>query len=473
MTEQQVKKDSKTKTNKDNIIYETKVFDIDQNVLWEQTKKNLFVTLKDGEPVYEEQIELNGYIYKPMFLKKTFGDININLPLEPVEYGTTANLLEDITTHLGKYTITSKWFLDISGRYVMITWVTEKLNTISYLKAFGDYNSGKTRWLKTTGDLCYKRMTFGAGTTPANIYRMLEKIHDATIAFDEFSGEQNTDVDSFIAQVLNAGFQRGNPVPRCDEGQPHFYDTFGPKLVSTRVKSFNDIALNSRFIDEEFRENPNSVIELPQYYEKEVEELKGKLLLFKLRNWTKIDRTIINTMDLKVSTRVKQVISPYIAVFADDSKAQELIKKYALEHSNRVISHASETTAGGIVKALWFFKKTKPLRTVTRKNGETLTVINVTMDDVKKVMEEMGLIDYNVTAQQLGYIRSNYLNIQTFSTTIDMIPKQVIVWDDEKMEALKKRYLPEDDEKDLDKPEPKPFSQPEEFDINLDAEKIK
>ena len=184
-------------------INRSRVIDKNNGLLWEQVQKGEFVTLLDGEIIYKKQIKDKKFIVKPIDFKQDFGDIGINLPISPIEYGTPEELYNKIRTHIGKYVITSKWFLDISGRYILITWVTEKLNTMSYLKAFGDWGSGKSRWLDVIGDLCYKRITFGASPNPAPIYRMLQFVNDATIAFDEFAEKKGTDMHNELVQILN------------------------------------------------------------------------------------------------------------------------------------------------------------------------------------------------------------------------------------------------------------------------------
>jgi hypothetical protein len=432
------------------IIFKSRVIEKKKGLVWEQVRNGRFVTLIDGEITYKNQIESEKYIIIPLDFKKEFGDIDINLPIKPIEYGTTEDLYQEIRTHLDKYVITSKWFLDISGRYIMITWVTENLKTISYLKGFGDWGSGKSRWEDIVGDLCYKKITFGAATNPAPIYRMLYYVHDATIAFDELAEKKGTDLHNDLVQILNSGIQRNKPVPRCsgNDNKPFFYSTFGPKLVSTRIKTFDDIALDSRFIDEEFRESSKIPIELPYEYEEELNDLQGKLLMYKLINWNIIDRTVINNIKIEnTSPRVKQIFSPYFAVFKDNTDFITYIINIAKQHNMKKINQASESPEGSIVKALWHIKQTggkEIVKTVTHQ-GKNYNVLNTSMNELWKKMKEMDLISDKITAQQLGYTRSNQLHIDVIQTSVNGKSKQVISWDDEKMESLKKRYIPENE----------------------------
>ena len=81
--------------------------------------------------------------------------------------------------------------------------------------------------------------------------------------------------------------------------------------------------------------------------------------------------------------------------------------------------------------------------------GEECDAINVNMKQILDKMKELELIDNSFTPQQLGYIRSNQLHIKVIQTTVDGNPKQIILWDDDKMEALKNRYIPEDEWENL------------------------
>ena len=55
----------------------------------------------------------------------------------------------------------------------MLSWCYDVLNTVPYLRALGDYGTGKSRFEDIIGGLCYKPMFTNGAITPAVIYRVL------------------------------------------------------------------------------------------------------------------------------------------------------------------------------------------------------------------------------------------------------------------------------------------------------------
>jgi hypothetical protein len=176
------------------------------------------------------------------------------IPTDAVEYKDEVTLEKEINDFIGKWLDVSDEYREKSTWYVMLTWVTDNLNTVPYLRPLGDYGTGKTRFEDTVGGLCYKPMFFGGAANIAPMYRMMN-IWKGTLVLDEFNIDRS-DAKSDIIQILNNGYQRGKPVFRCnpnDASKVDAFDPFGPKIMVTRQR-FSDKALESRCLTEIMKE---------------------------------------------------------------------------------------------------------------------------------------------------------------------------------------------------------------------------
>ena len=65
------------------------------------------------------------------------------LPMEVAEFGSLDNLEEEIQAFIHKYVQLSS-FGDDFYKYVLLSWVYDRFETIPYLRFLGDYGSGKS-----------------------------------------------------------------------------------------------------------------------------------------------------------------------------------------------------------------------------------------------------------------------------------------------------------------------------------------
>jgi hypothetical protein len=435
-------------------IYRTRV--MNEGILYEQIQPGIFVGLKDGEIDEHRAFEDEHYIIEPMDIDKELGDMPIKFPLKPQEYDTKTSLFKEIREHIAKYVTVSEDFLDICALYIMITWVTKNLNTVPYLKVFGQVDSGKSRWLDVIGDLCWKRVTSGGATNPAPIFRTLDIVNDATFSLDEAS-MKGSDMYSAIAQILNTGWQRNHPVIRCvgRDYKPHAFPSFGPKLIATRNQFFGDEAVDRRCIAEKIRNDSNLPTELPPEYDNESSKLRNKLLMFELKNWDKLERTKIDSMNLKgISSGSRQVFSAFAAVFHDEPKILEKIREYTKKFDLNQTKKMGHSLHGQIVYAICELNR-GGLKEIER-NDETL--INITAGDIGDAMKKMGMIG-NYDVQRIGNILSNTLHLTRKCRSIDGSTRKIIIKNEEDLNELKNRYLTEKDREKFSKKreEPKPL----------------
>jgi hypothetical protein len=105
----------------------------------------------------------------------------IMFPSSAMDYGSEEELLEAIRTFIHKYLDVSENFEHIASYYVLFSWMFDKFNEVPYLRALGDFGTGKSRFLLTIGSLCYKPIFTGGATTTAPIFRIINEIKGTLI----------------------------------------------------------------------------------------------------------------------------------------------------------------------------------------------------------------------------------------------------------------------------------------------------
>ena len=332
---------------------------------------------KDGKPYFLGSDGVTFSPRLPTFRRDTieYKPINddllekgaVRLPSEPTEYGTFSDLLKEIYLHIRAYLDISDLHRKYATWYIVLTWVTDHLNTIPYLRARADYGSGKTRYLDVIGGLCYKPLSFGGAVRSAPIFRSIDK-WKGTALFDEFNLEKSDESEEVI-QILNNGYQKGKPILRCagENNEVTAFDAFGPKIIATK-KQFQDLALESRCITEILSETGRDdiPIELPPVFFEEQKILRNKLLMYRFRNWKIVGaRPII--IDLgRVQPRIKQSMLPFAALFYDDPIEIEKFKLEVKERNDEIVRDNMMSLEGFIVRAYLIQAPLYPFLTVER-----------------------------------------------------------------------------------------------------------
>lgn len=277
------------------------------------THKLDFVTLENGEAKLCGWVQIGDRVIMPP--KGSIGDA-IKLPEKPVEYGDTITLEDEIRAFIHKWSDVSPDYEKIAANYVMLTWVYERFNTVPYLRAMGNFGSGKSRFLNTVGGLCYRSINI-SGATSASLYR-LQNTWKGTMVWDE-ADLKDTSTSSDLVKVLNLWFEKGHNIPRCDQNDYNTveaFDPFGPKILGTR-NSFTDNAFESRCFTEIMQ--PTKRSDIPQdlnddFYRKQA-ELRNKLLMFRLRCLSQFDSDAPNKMNLgDIDPRLRQIASPLAVI---------------------------------------------------------------------------------------------------------------------------------------------------------------
>ncbi len=282
------------------------------------------------------------------------------LPSMPEEYGSTAQLLDEIRSFIHRYVDVSPLYERIASSYVLFSWVYDAFNELPYLRIQGEPGSGKTRFLLTVGSLCYKPIFASGASTISPLFRILDAFR-GTLIIDE-SDFRQSDERSEMVKILNNGNVRGFPVlrsevsPQTKEFNPRAYAVFGPKIVATRGL-FEDRALESRFLTEPMGERElrrDIPINLPQAQQREALSLRNKLLLFRFRNLAHctVDPSLV---DRAIEPRLSQIFVPLLSTVDDPAIRQELQGLAREYHDLMVGARGLEAEAQilEVVRELW------------------------------------------------------------------------------------------------------------------------
>jgi hypothetical protein len=308
----------------------------------------------------------NGAIRTEDFISTPQGDIHpldgqsdiisknvVLLPSAATEYVTVEELLEEVQAFIHKRVDISASFERIAAQYVFLTWIYDRLNELPYLRARGDYGSGKSRFLRVVGSICYRPIFTAGATTTSPIFRILDQVH-GTLILDE-ADLVHSDSRSDIVKILNTGYQKGTAVLRS-EGKGIFevrsYDVYGPKIVATR-QNFDDQALESRFLIEDMgRSKLRSYIpiRLDDAFSDEAKKLRNKLLMWRFRNY--YTPLVFDEKPIEgLHPRLQQIIIPLLAVMPNP-EIQETLIAHARRYNEELIADRALSWESEVVLAI-------------------------------------------------------------------------------------------------------------------------
>ena len=366
----------------------------------------------------------------------------VKLPSGVTEYGDTISLLREIEAHIHRYLDISAAFLKFAAYYILLSWVYDRFSTLPYLRSLGDTGTGKSRFLNVCGELCYKPTLASGCITPAPIYRMLKR-WNGTIILDE-ADLKNSDEYNEVITILNCGFERGRPVIRAMKDNPdklQFLPTFGPKVFATR-RRFKDAALEARCLTEIMQETTRDDIPatLNSTFYKEQEALRNKLLLFRLRNYSQINAEEAVALDLHgIEPRLKQISACFISLFAGRPDVLSDYSVFIGNHQRELIEQRAATTTGQVVEKLFsLIESVANVTNVTDVTGEKL--IPISSQEVAEMV--------NMTPQAVGQILKT-LGLRMKVARVEGKSKRCIIFNQVKLDVLKKRYIPSEDDDDV------------------------
>lgn len=240
------------------------------------------------------------------------------LPAAVEPYNSIADLISGIQTYLHRYVDLSAQFEKVASYYVLLSWVYDAFNELPYLRLRGDFGSGKSRALIVLGSLCYKAFFASGASTVSPIFHTLDTFR-GTLIFDE-ADFRFSDEKSELVKIFNNGNAKGFPVLRTAitlkrEFDPRAFVVYGPKIVAMR-RSFEDRALESRFLTEEMGQRPLRAgipINLPDTQKDEALALRNQLLSYRFHMMGKV-RVDESLADPSLSPRLNQILIPLLSI---------------------------------------------------------------------------------------------------------------------------------------------------------------
>jgi hypothetical protein len=205
------------------------------------------------------------------------------------------------------------------------------------------------------GSLCYRPFFASGASTVSPLFHTLDRF-GGTLILDE-ADFRFSDATSEIVKILNNGNVKGLPVLRTMQNQdkefnPRAFRVFGPKVIAMRG-SYNDPALESRFLTEEMGMRPlrrDIPIAQPPSLRDEALALRNRLLHFRFVHLfdTKPD---LNALLVGVDPRMNQIALPLLSLVDDQTLRSEiaaLLRQERAEHINR----RRETTEARVLALL-------------------------------------------------------------------------------------------------------------------------
>ena len=319
---------------------------------------------------------------------------------------------------------------DVLTAWEFANWIPELWDTVPYVFFYGPMASGKTRALSTLQYLAY-RANFSICCSPAALFRTIEK-YNITPFLDE-AEVYNSETALEIIACLNAGNKRESGyIQRVNNetGDINIYRVFGFKVIAGTAKIKN--TLESRSIVVRMAKNTRDV---NRFIDKtQAQTLRDQLLQW--RFWALQNLVIPRTEESLLQSlpqefkdmhndRVLEIFLPLYFV-ADDTVKPTIIEYAQIVYEDHKDEESTSDEAE-IVAALW--NNRDQVQNGILKLKDLFNAVNAERNPAEqyKYTKQVGKI-----VDKLGFRKKPYgKNRQTG-----------IIWNPEKLEHLKTRYLP-------------------------------
>lgn len=370
------------------------------------SKTTQFAVFEVDEISFSEDIEVNGEVFNPLDAKNDIVSKGVVLlPSTATDFVSEPDLLLAIQSFIHKYLDISPMFERIASYYVLFSWLYDRFYELPYLRAIGDYGSGKTRFLQAVGSICYRPIFTGGATTTAPIFRILDEIK-GTLILDE-ADLRFSDMTTDIVKILNMGYQRGGSVLRMqgkEKLEMKAFDVFSPKIVATR-ETFSDKALESRFLVEHMgssslrKDIPRRLSD--EFYD-EARELRNKLLMWRFKNYRK--ELVFDEAEIEgIHPRLHQIVIPLLTIIEDEGMKLSL-KEFVKEYNGELASDRGQSWEADVTLAI--------LRLAKERGEDSLTVKEIA-EAVNRIID---FSDDHLHARKVGWIMTKKLHLKTHRT---------------------------------------------------------
>lgn len=311
---------------------------------YEPAEDKTFMAVRFPDGHIEDRLErvmINDQKYVPMPSNTIIRKRVILLPSQLTEVKDKETweeeLLFAIKAHNARYFDfgADETFEQLCMIYPFFTYMASQFRTLPYLRALGDYGTGKSRLLKTIGPMCFQPIMTNAGSSASSLFRVLDLYQGSTLVLDE-ADFNNSDEASMIAKILNGGNEKGQPILRSEKNAMGNFDVaafevFGPKIIGMR-KDFQDQATASRCLTKEMlpiQPHPRIPLDLPpvEVYEKECLGIRNALFTYMMTNIQKDQQVDLQAIDRAMDPRTAQVTVSLLTVMKSEG-GRKLVLNY-------------------------------------------------------------------------------------------------------------------------------------------------
>ena len=277
-------------------------------------------------------------------------------PSEPLEYGNQRALLGEVRGFIHRWLDVDAFYEQLASYYVMFTWLYDLFETLPYLRALGDYGTGKSRFLQTIGVLCYRPMFVSGASTSSPIFRVIDMFR-GTLVIDE-ADFANSDAEAEIIKIVNVGYAKGGVVLRAEKDAttdayyPSAKDVYCPKVLATR-RLFQDRATESRCLTKRMstaKPRPEIPRLLSRQFWADAERIRNMLLMYRLRTYREMEVDPALS-DFSIEPRLDQVTLALKSII-DDEGMREQISTFVRAYNSTLISDRQMSVPAVVVQVL-------------------------------------------------------------------------------------------------------------------------
>ncbi|MGD9726909.1 MAG: hypothetical protein AB7R40_22370 [Nitrospiraceae bacterium] len=353
--------------------------------------------------------------------------------------GTEAELLRDIRAFIHYWLDVPAHYENIASYYVLLTWFYDAgYETIPYLRALGEYGSGKSRFINTIGNICFRPMLFGGGDSEATIYYTLETFK-GTMVIDE-SDFKNSDEAALISKIINMGNNRRGSIKRL-EPKPSGagykvkrFNVFGPKIFGAR-EGFGDQASDSRCLTHyttSMMLRPDIPLDLTSDFDRQAQRLRNRLLDFRLKHWTPV-MIDPNDVDRTIMARLAQITAALKSIIKDRTVIEELTRFVRL-YNQSLIGDRQMTDPAIVVEAMVRIRYPRPAAIEVQPDWSIGNIAQVAQEIANDFDPELKM-----TPKRVGGLISRQLGIIGRDGR-DTRGRNRIEIEDRELEGLMQRY---------------------------------
>lgn len=363
----------------------------------------------------------------------------ILLPSQMSELKDEKDLLFAIKVHNAKYFDfgADATFEQLCMIYPFFTYLARQFRTVPYLRALGDYGTGKSRLLKTIGPICFQPIMTNAGSSASSLFRILDLFTNSTLVLDE-ADFNNSDEASMIAKILNGGNEKGQPILRSEKNElgnfdAAAFDVFGPKIIGMR-KEFQDQATVSRCLTKEMlpiMPHPRIPLDLPpvETYERECLGIRNALFTYMMHNMQKDCQVDLGAIDRAMDSRTAQVTVSLLTVMKSE-EGRDLVREYLRNvteerKGERYGTFTARVLEGIMLAWAWGPVSDRPedenriyLKDISEATNQIVDEQNRQMGELEEDDEKDGKKGgFKAKSRKIGHTMKTYLNLKTIRCT--------------------------------------------------------